>query len=67
MNAKPPTKGERYWQYLKTIGIGIISLPIALIISTVLVIVAVLLLPLMWAAITLVWVNTMRNKLTYMD
>jgi len=50
-------------KYVKHILIGLVSLPISLVIVTVIVIIAVLILPLLWAIITLIWINTMRSKL----
>ena len=58
----PVSKLSKFTTYCKHILIGVVSLPIALVISTALVVVAVLLLPLLWVLITLVWVNSLRNK-----
>lgn len=60
---QPAPKLNRFITYSKHILIGIISLPIALVISTALIIIAVMLLPILWGLITLVWVNNVRNRI----
>jgi len=59
----PVPKLNRFITYSKHTLIGIISLPIALIISTALIIIAVMLLPILWALVTLVWVNNVRTRI----
>jgi len=54
-------------QYLKSFLIGLASLLISLIIITLLVFALVLLLPLIWAFLTLIWINTVKNGLAFMN
>jgi len=50
--------------YLRNIAGGLIALPISLVIVTALIVMAVLLLPVIWAVIILWWVNGFRHILT---
>lgn len=66
-NEQPVTKLSKFGTYCKHFLIGIIALPIALVISTALVVIAVFLLPLLWALITLFWINSIRLKLIELE
>lgn len=50
--------------YLRNIAGGLIALPVSLVIVTALIVMAVLLLPVIWAIIILWWVNGFRHILT---
>ncbi len=47
--------------YLRNIAAGLISLPISLIVITVIIVSAVLLLPVIWSVIILWWINGFKQ------
>jgi hypothetical protein len=53
-------------KYLKHFLIGLASLVISLAVVTVLALGLVLLLPLIWAFLTLVWINSVRTGLAFL-
>jgi hypothetical protein len=55
-------KLDKFLKYLKHFLIGLGALPIAFIISTALVVMVIMLLPLLWGFITICWVNSLRMK-----